>query len=207
MTAAAMTYSSLVSDVSTYAERDDSPFIDQIPRFVMMAENRLSAEVKPLGFLRVISGTLSGNTLIKPERWRRTKSFSILVGGERQYIYERGYEYCRSYAPDATATGVPTYYADYDYENYFIAPTPDDDYAFELAYWERPTPLSDANQTNWTTRYAPQLLLYGTLLEAMPFLKTSERIPEFQQFFDRALMAIVKEDDGRTTDNAAQRTT
>jgi len=35
-----MTYDSLVSDVELYAERHDAEFIDQIPRFIMMAENR-----------------------------------------------------------------------------------------------------------------------------------------------------------------------
>lgn len=204
-TAAAMTYDSLVQDVQIYAERDDQPFVDQIPRFIMNVENKLAQEVKPLGFVRVASGVLNGNTLVKPTRWRRTKSFSILVNNDRQYLFERSYEYCRQFWPDASKTGVPEYYADYDYEHFFIAGTPDQNYAFELSYWERPEPLSSTNQTNWCTRYCPQLLLYGVLLEAQPFLKLAERIPEFQAMYDRALMALVKEDEGRQLDNAAQR--
>lgn len=203
---AAMTYSSLVEDITNYAERSDDPFLAQIPRFIMMTENRLAQEVKPLGFVRIVTGTLNGNTLAKPVRWRRTKSFSILDNGQRNYLYERSYEYCRTYAPDSAVLAVPQFYADYDYENFFIASTPDANYEFEIAYWERPEPLSTINQTSWTTQYAPQLLLYGALMEAMPFLKTSERIPEFQSLFDRALMALAKEDEGRQTDHAAQRT-
>lgn len=204
-TAAAMTYDSLVSDVITYAERDDDPFVTQIPRFIMNVENKLAQEVKPLGFVRVVTGVINSNTLVKPVRWRRTKSFSILVNGDRRYLFERGYEYCRQYWPDASVTGTPEYYADYDYENFFIAGTPDQNYPFELAYWERPEPLSSTNQTNWCTQYCPQLLLYGVLLEAQPFLKLGERMVEFQSMYDRALMALVKEDEGRQIDNAAQR--
>ena len=202
---AAMTYDSLIQDVQDYCERTDSPFINQIPRFLMMAENRIASEAKPFGFMRTVSGTLNGNTLAKPVRWRKTKSFSLLIGATRKYLFERGYEYLRSYWPDASLLDVPYYYADYDFEHFYVAPTPNLQYAFELQYYERPEPLSEANQTNWTTQYAPQLLLYATLLEAMPFLKTSERIPEFQSLYTQALSAIIKEDGERVSDAALTR--
>lgn len=198
----AMTYDSLVNDIQVYCERDDQPFVDQIPRFIMLTENRIAMEDKPLGFQRVVSGTLNGNTLVKPSRWRRSKSLSIINAGQREYLYLRSYEYCRTFAPDSSV-GVPRYYADYDYEHFFIAVTPDKNYSFELMYYERPEPLSTVNQTSWTTQYAPQLLLYGALMEAMPFLKTSERIPEFQSLYDRALQSLIKEDSERVIDASA----
>ena len=205
MTAEAMTYDSLVQDVMVYCERSDEPFTNQVPRFIMLAENRIASESKPLGFLRTVSGTLSGNLLNKPNRWRKTKSFCLVVGAERRYLYERGYEYCRSYWPDPVKVDVPYYYSDYDYEHWFICPTPDLQYAFELQYYERPEPLSPGKQTNWTTQYAPQVLLYAVLMEAMPFLKTSERIPEFQGLYTQALSSITKEDQERIIDSAAVR--
>lgn len=204
-TPAAMTYDSLVNDLINYCERSDQPFLDQVPRFIMMAENRLASEMKPLGFVRTVTGNLNGSILVKPTRWRKTKNFAISVGNDRIYMYERSYEYCRQYWPDATLEDVPVYYSDYDYEHFLIAPTPDDQYAFELQYYERPEPLSTVNQTNWTTQYAPQLLLYASLMEAMPFLKTSERIPEFQGLYDRAMSMVVKEDQERLLDATAAR--
>lgn len=203
--AAAMTYDSLVQDLQDYCERSDDPFLNQIPRFIMLAENRIASESKPLGFLRTVSGTLNGNVLVKPARWRKTRNLSVIVGVERKYLYERSYEYLRSYWPNPALEGTPYYYADYDYEHLFIAPTPDMSYAFEMQYYERPEPLSSINQTNWTTQYAPQLILYATLIEAMPFLKTSERIQEFQQLYDRALLMVTKEDADRRDDSAAVR--
>lgn len=205
MPAEAMTYDSLVNDLINYCERSDQPFLDQIPRFIMMAENRIASESKPLGFLRVVQGTLNGNVLVKPTRWRKTRSFAINVSGTRKYLFEREFEYCRSYWPDPALTDEPVYYADYDYEHFFIAPTPDAQYQFELQYYERPEPLSSVNQTNWTTQYAPQLILYASLMEAMPFLKTSERIAEFQSLYDRALSFIKNEDSERLVDHAAVR--
>jgi len=202
---AAMTYDSLLQDLQDYCERDDNPFLAQLPRFVMMAENRIASESKPFGFMRTVSGNLSQNVLAKPVRWRKTKSFSLLVGADRKYLYERGYEYVRSYWPNSTLTGEPYYYCDYDYEHFFIAPTPDMNYMFELQYYERPEPLSASNQTNWLTQYAPQILLYACLMEAMPFLKTSERIQEFQGLYTQALSAIIKEDGERASDSTLTR--
>jgi hypothetical protein len=74
-----------------------------------------------------------------------------------------------------------------------------------LTYYERPQPLDDTNQTNWTTRYAPQALLYASLLEAQPFLKQSERIAEFQGLYDRAVGILSSEDTRRQSDSSARR--
>lgn len=201
----AMTFDSLVQDLQDYCERSDGPFVNQIPRFIQLAENRIATESKPLGFVRTVTGTLNGNTLQKPVRWRKTKNICLIVGAERKYLYNRGYEFLRTYWPDPAKLDVPYYYADYDYEHLFIAPTPDLQYQFEMQYYELPEQLSAVKQTNWTTQYAPQLLLYASLMEAMPFLKTSERIAEFQGLYDRALASIVKEDQTRALDASAAR--
>lgn len=195
--AEALTYDSLVSDIQTYAERSDSPFVDQVPRFIMLAENRLASEVRGLGFQRYVTGTLSSNTIEKPDRWRETISLNITTASGRVFLQQRTYDYCRDFNPNPATTGEPRYYADYGYEHYFVAPTPDASYPFELAYYERPEPLSDANQTNWITQYAPQTLLYASLLEAQPFLKRPERIPEFQALYDRALQGLAQETNRR----------
>jgi hypothetical protein len=207
-TAAALTYDGLVEQVQIYAERSDEPFVSSIPFFIMMAENRICSGLRGLGLKKFVSGTLIAGqtTLDKPVRWRETSSFSIIANGSRKYVYERGYEYCRTYWPDATILGEPEYYANYDYEHLFIAPTPDAAYAFEFSYYERPQPLDSITQTNFLTQYYPQLLLYGTLLEAQPFLKLPERIQEFKTFYDEAVKNFETESQRRAIDSSNLRT-
>ena len=94
------------------------------------------------------------------------------------------------------------YYADYDYDNWLVSPTPDLAYPFEVLYYERIQPLSTENQTNWLTRNAPNAMLYGTLLQAMPFLKTEQRTI-FQQKYSEALQALSNEDKLRIADRQA----
>lgn len=200
---ASMTYTSLLEDISTYAERDDTPFMAQRERFVMLAENRIASEIRGLGAMAFVQSTLStGNPIIaKPARWRETASFTItLADGTKKTLMPRSHQYLRSFWPDVSLTDEPRYYADYDFEHFYIAATPDDDYAFELVYYERPEPLSDQNQTNWYTQYCPQVLLYACLLEAQPFLKLDGRTQQFQALYDRAVQALGNESMRRLSD-------
>jgi len=200
--AAVMTYDSLVDDISTYLERTDQATLDKIPTFIMLAEQVIAAEIKFLGNRVVMnSNMVQGQDVIdKPARWHKTVSMNITVAGERRPVFVRQYEYLREYWPDPTSTSVPEFYADYDYTHWLVAPTPDDDYAFEVSYYERIQPLDSSNQTNWFTIYAPQALLYGSLLQAMPFLKNDERIPMWQAQYQNIMNVLKAEDISRIGD-------
>lgn len=203
-----MTFDSLQEDIRRYLERgfteaSDRLVYSQIPRLINMSERRLARELKIQGFIRAVTSPVSENVAVytKPDRWRDTVSMTI---GEEP-VFSRSYEYLRSYWPTETDTGTPKYYADYDYSHWLIAPTPDDDYTMEVLYYELPALLDEANQTNWLTEYAPNALLYGSLLEASPFIKDDQRIAMWQGMYDRAAQTINGEDLQRILDRNAGR--
>jgi hypothetical protein len=200
--AAVMTYNSLVADIESYLERTDTATIDKIPTFIMLAEQIIASQIKFLGNLTVNTSTMTqGDPVIaKPARWHKTVSMNITVAGKRQPVFLRKYEYLREYWPEATQEDVPKFYCDYDYTHWLIAPTPDDAYGFEVIYYERVQPLDVSNQTNWFTQYAPQAILYGSLLQAMPFLKNDERIPMWQSIYQQAMDILTAEDKLRIAD-------
>lgn len=204
-TAAVMTYDSLVADISSYLERTDAATLAKIPTFIMLAEQVIASQIKFLGNLTPMTSTMTVSQPIidKPARWHKTVSMNVTVAGVKQPILLRKYEYLREYWPAPTQTDVPLYYGDYDYTHWLVAPTPDDDYAFEVLYYERIQPLDSSNQTNWFTIYAPQALLYGTLLQAMPFLKNDERIPMWQAQYDIIMQTLKQEDIQRIGDRQA----
>jgi len=204
-TASVMTYNSLVENIESYMERDDAATLAKIPLFIMLAEQVIASKIKFLGNLTVNTSNMVASTAViaKPARWHKTVSMNITVSGERQPVLLRKYEYLRNYFPDPTATGVPKYYADYDYTNWLVAPTPSSAYAFEVLYYERVQPLDTSNQTNWFTIYAPQALLYGTLLQAMPFLKNDERISMWQSQYEAIMATLSQEDKLRVADRQA----
>lgn len=210
-----MTFTTLQQDVQRYLERGASAVTDpvvyeQIPRLINLAERRIARELKVQGFINVVTSTLTTGQSVypKPDRWRDVVSMNIGTGtgnNTRKTLFGRSYEYIRSYWPNSSATGQPEFYADYDYAHWLLAPTPDADYPMEVIYYELPPLLSDNMQTNWITEYAPQLLLYGTLLEATPFLKNDERIGVWQQMYDRAAASLNGEDIGKILDRASVR--
>lgn len=198
----AMTYDSLAADISSYLERTDTATVQKIPTFIMLAEQVIATELKFLGNLNVsTSQMVAGQAIIqKPARWRKTVSMNVTVNGEKKPVLLRKYEYLREYWPDVTQADVPIYYCDYDYEHWLVAPTPNLDYDFEVLFYQRVQPLSSSNQTNWFTVYAPQALLYGSLLQAMPFLKNDDRIPMWQQQYTAIMQTLKTEDVQRVGD-------
>ena len=200
--AAVMTYDSLVADISSYLERTDQQTLEKIPTFIMLAEQVIAAEIKFLGNLTVNqSNMVQGQAVIdKPARWHKTVSMNVTIAGVRQPVLLRKYEYLREYWPDPADTDVPKFYCDYDYTHWLIAPTPDSAYTFEVLYYERIQPLDSSNQTNWFTIYAPQALLYGSLLQAMPFLKNDERMPMWQAQYQNIMNVLKAEDVARLGD-------
>jgi hypothetical protein len=204
-TAAVMTYDSLVADVATYLERTDTATLEKIPTFVMLAEQIIASQIKFLGNLTVQASQMTADDPVinKPARWRKTVSMNITVAGKRQPVLLRRYEYLREYWPNPINTDVPKFYTDYDFTHWLVAPTPDVAYNFEVLYYERVQPLDSSNQTNWFTQYAPQALLYGSLLQAMPFLKNDSRVHLWQAMYKQAMDVLTAEDKLRVADRQA----
>ena len=204
-TAVVMTYDSLASDIQGYLERTDTATVEKIPTFIMLAEQVIASEIKFLGNLTVNESTMvSGNPVIaKPVRWHKTVSMNVIVDNNRQPVLLRKYEYLREYWPNDTLTDIPKFYADYNYTNWLIAPTPSTNYAFEVLYYERVQPLDSTHQTNWFTTYAPQALLYGSLLQAMPWLKNDERLPMWKSEYQAIIQTLKSEDIQRIGDRQA----
>ncbi len=203
--ASVMTYDSLVEDIQSYLERSDAATLAKIPQFIMLAEQIIASEIKFLGNLVVVtSNMVQGEaTIAKPARWRKTVSLNVTVASKRQPVLLRTYEYLREYWPNPSSTDVPLYFCDYDYEHWLVAPTPASAYSYEVLYYERNQPLDSSNQSNWFTQYAPQALLYGSLLQAMPFLKNDERIPMWQGQYDKIIAVLQNENVIRVADRQA----
>jgi hypothetical protein len=200
-----MTYDSLTNSILQYLERSDAAVVAAIPTFITLCEFEIAQNIKTLGQMEVVDSTMQiGNPIIpKPARWRKTTSITLSNSGSKQPVLVRKLEYLNTYAQDVTATGIPLYYADYDYDHWLVAPTPDKAYPFEALCYTRLQPLSSGNQTNWLTQNAPNAMLFGALKQTAPFLKNDARMALWKQMFDDALAALKTEDTLRVADRAA----
>ena len=206
-----LTYDTLTTAVQDYAERNDANFVSQIPLFIMLGERRVARDLKILGLKIAITDNFTPNlgVFAKPTRWLNDSSFNIGTGAtlnSRVYLLQRSVEFCRLYWPDPTKVGTPKYYAsDYNYNFWFVVPTPDIAYPYEILYYETP-PLIDAiTSNNFLTESAPEVLLFATLAETAPYLKDDERIKVWEAKYATARQALGDEDIRRIQDAFSKR--
>jgi hypothetical protein len=71
-----------------------------------------------------------------------------------------------------------------------VLPSPDSTYTSSIVYYTRIASLSDSATSNWLLAAHPDIYLFGTLVEAEPYLKNDERMPMWTTRLDKALNAL-----------------
>ena len=209
----AVTFTSLQATLRRYIERgnpSDPTVYDQLPELINIAERNIAIDLNVTGIRSSVFASMTAGTSVyeKPAGWRRTISINFGAGptfGSRTSLFPRSYEYCRSYWPDENVTSTPKFYAEYSDQYMLITPTPDRAYPFEMTFYVKPPLLDEANQTNWITENAPNLLLYGTLREVAPFMKEDERMATWEAMYGKYLQSAMNEDLKKIVDRSVTR--
>jgi len=192
-----MTYDSLVLNIQQFMERNDPEFVAQIPNLIALAEASIAAELKTYLQLIVVETSLAENQVVlnKPARWRKT--ISMKINGKPVML--RSQDYVAQYLSESD-NNVPLYYAEYDFNNWNFAPSPDQEYPVEIIYYAEIQPLDNTNQQNLWTAIAPQAMLYGALVQAQGYLKALDKLPMWKGYYTEAITALKKEDNSRRVD-------
>lgn len=195
-----LNYTNLISTIANYLERDDLTSI--IPTFIMLAETKTARVLKAqLAQIAVTDAlTISNPVVVKPQRWVETISFTIETPDGIVVLKERSRETIQTMYPVLTDTAQPKYYAEWQENYYYIGPSPDAAYNFELMIYQQPPNLDANQQTNYLTDNAPDLLLYSTLLEATAYLKNDERLQTWVAARDEILQQYGVLDQRRQSD-------
>jgi len=116
----------------------------------------------------------------------------------RDFLEQRDISFMNEYWPVRTSTSTPKYWAWWDENSIYLAPTPDAAYNIEVGITRLPTRLSSSNTTSWLGNNAPSALLYGSLAEAFKFLKgPAEMLQLYEQSYQRAIQELMIEQQGR----------
>jgi len=185
------TYAQLQSSIDAWlGNRGD---IDsEIKDFIALAEARMWMDLRIRAMEARTTDTANAEYLTLPSDFIALRS--IKIGGHvLDYMTPERMER----TANSDTTGQPKTYSIVGDELQF-APTPDQSYTVELAYFKRLPALSDSNTSNWILTNVPQLYLYGALLEAEPFLENDQRVAlwgaQFQASLDKLNLA---EQEGR----------
>ena len=183
-----MTYGELKQAIQDYTENDETTFVNNIPLMIRLAEERILKNVSLNLFQKNQFGNMtSGNEyLASPSDFLAPFSLSIDVSGDKEFLLFKDLDFVQSYTPDATTTGQPKYYAQFDVNNFIIAPTPDANYTVDIHYLYRPTSITSGadSGTTWLSDNAELALLYGSLVEAYIFMKGE---PQMMQLYEQRM--------------------
>lgn len=175
-------YSQLIDSVTEWLAREgDTTLTARVPDFIALAEAKWNRTL----FHRKMEtrDTLTVDTLSSdPEfldlpadfqsmRWLR---LSGVVGKPRLSFMTQTQIDDYRYSID-NASGQPVYFS-ITGDEIELAPTPGEDYDVEILYRANIPAITSTNTTNWLLTLAPDLYLYGALLEAAPYTKNDSRI-------------------------------
>lgn len=170
-----MTYGQLKQAIEDYTENDETSFVNNIPLFIRLAEERILKNVQLNLFQKNQYGTMTtGNQyLAVPSDFLAPFSLSITASGNTEFLLFKDLDFVQTYNPDPSTTGQPRYYGQFDVDNFIIAPTPDANYVVDIHYLYRPASLTAGGDsgTSWLSENAEITLLYGALIEAYTYMK------------------------------------
>lgn len=185
-------YSDLKTEIANYLGRDD--LTSQIPTFIQLAEKRLERDLRIRQMLKVVEATTTAgdSTVGMPEDFLAMKDIHIESDPIRTLKFQSTSNFYRNARPNDR--GVPIDYTLLGSE-FKLAPTPDSAYTLRMVYYYQPDILSDSNTSNLFLANCPDLLLYGALAEAEPYLMNDERIATWASLYDRGLASLRASDD------------
>ena len=179
------TYSDLKAAVATWLARTD--LTSNIIDFVTLARQRVQNELRLRGLDIVVTGALTdADSLALPADRDELRSFEITnTAGDLGLLTIADPDTFGLAIANGSA-GNPLYYL-ISNNKLYMAPVSSVGTAYRLRYYAMAPAQPADNATDALLSQYPSLLLYGSLMEAEPFLKNDERIGVWQAFFDRAL--------------------
>ena len=143
------TLTTLRTALKQYTENTETSFVNNIDLFIRLAEERILKNVQLNVFEKNVSGTMTSSNqyLACPSDFLAPNSLTITNSSEYSYLQFKEKEFVQTFTPNSATTGVPRYYAQFDVDNFIIAPTPNSGYTVDLSYFYRPASLSESTIT------------------------------------------------------------
>jgi len=189
------TYGQLKQAIQDYTQNTEATFVANLPLFIRMAEERILKLVQLSLFRKNVtaSTTTSIPYIACPSDFLAPFSLTYTVNSQKVFVEFKDVTFVQTYTPSPSTTGQPRYYAQFDVDNFILAPTPASSYPLELHYLYRPqslTTLPDSG-TTWLSENAELTMLYGSLVEAYTFMKGEQDMMQYYMSrFQESLLGL-----------------
>jgi len=193
-----MNYSELTQNIEDICETSFTA--DQLAMFTQQAEQKIYNTVQIPALRRnVTSAFTSGNQyLATPSDFLYVYSVAVEDGsGNYVFLLNKDVNFIREAYPNASSTGLPKHYANFDDDFFIVGPTPDAAYAVELHYGYYPESIVTAG-TTWLGDEFDSALLNGALVEAIRFMKGEpDIIQNYEKLYVQSIGLLKMLGDGK----------
>lgn len=195
------TYAELQSSIADWLLRDDLTSV--IPTFISLAEAKFNRRIRDYRMVKRATAQVDTAYFAIPSDWQENIRFQLNTSPITTLEYvtpDQAAEEKRLY----NSSGRPAFFTMIG-DEFQIVPAPDSTYNAELTYYAKIPALSGSNTSNWLLTKAPDIYLYGALMEAAPYLDDDARIQVWGNLLEQSMNAIQIESDRAKTGSSSIR--
>ena len=177
-------YSELKSSIADWLNRGDLTAV--IPDFISLAEAQMERKLPTQKMVKRANATIDTPFSALPSDFLSAKSLILTSTSPVRQLTFISQDELDAKKYIYSATGKPNYFALVG-NQIEVLPAPDSSYTAELTYIATLSKLSDSNTSNWVLARHPDVYLYGSLLQAAPYLRDDERVGLWSSQYQAAM--------------------
>ena len=195
-------YTELQTAVANWLDRDD--LTDRIPEFISLAEARFNRVLRLRSMeTKQTASTVAGQrNLALPTNYIQMRNFQVNSSPLTTLSYVTPEIYDRVWG--GSTSGTPKFYTILANE-VSLGPIPATVMTVEMLFYKKFDSLSSSTATNWLITNAPDIYLYGSMLEAEPFIMNDERVPLWAQALQQGVSDLQEQDNKDSHSGSALR--
>lgn len=184
-------YNDLKSSIADWLNRGDLTAV--IPDFIALAEAQLERRLPVERMVKRANATIDTPFSAVPADFVSAKSLVLTSTAPIQPL-----EFLSEDELDAKkyvyrTTGKPLYFTVIGTQ-FEVLPAPDTGYTAELTYIATLPKLSDSNTSNFILARHPDVYLYGSLMQAAPYLRDDDRVSMWASMYTQAIEDMLVQD-------------
>ena len=184
-------YTELQTAVANWLDRDD--LTNRIPEFIALAEARFNRvlRLRSMETKQTASTAAAQRNYALPTNYIQMRNFQLNTNPLTTLSYVTPEIYDRLWG--GSSGGTPKFYTILA-DEISLGPIPGSVITMEMLFYKKFDNLSGSVATNWLITNAPDIYLYGTMLEAEPFIMNDERVQLWAAALERGVSDLQEQD-------------
>lgn len=189
-------YSTLNSAVSDWLNRTDLTAV--IPTFISLAEVQMERVLRVRQMVKRATADLDSQFSTVPSDFLAPWRYKLISTNPVTTLEFMTVDFMDDLDAERSAPGRPRYFSIVG-NQIRVSPLPASTFTGELTYYSKIDKLSESNATNWLLSSAPDVYLYGALLQAAPYLKDDAQAQTWQALYSAGVSALTAADETNQT--------